>query len=128
MQCKTASQLVFCKHFCTSHCILPANSKKYNFVRSCLVLFAKYNSSHEQVHEKLVRTQFRITSYLSIALPKTLPHSKTIKIPRNFQYLVKTTLFVHLIFYKLIFPKTLTIVLEPTIKSVTGKFDSKKQQ
>ena len=84
MQFKTASQLVFCRHFCTSHCILPANSKKYNFVRSCLVLFAKYNSSHEQVHEKLVRTQFRITSYF-LFIHCTPQNSSPLKNNKNTQ-------------------------------------------
>ena len=63
------------------------------------------------------------TSYLSIALSKILSHSKTIKTLRNCRYLVKMTLVVYLIFYKLIFFETLIIFLELTIKLITGIFD-----
>ena len=44
---------------------------------------------------------------------------------RNCQYLVKTTLAVYLIFYKLIFLGTLLIFLKPTIKLITEIFDCK---
>ena len=63
------------------------------------------------------------TSYLSIALSKILSHSKTIKTLRNCRYLVKMTLVVYLIFYKLIFFETLIIFLELTIKLITRIFD-----
>ena len=67
------------------------------------------------------------TSYLSIALSKILSHSKTKKKTlRNCRYLVKTTLAIYLIFYKLIFFESLIIFLEPTIKLITGIFDLQK--
>ena len=42
--------------------------------------------------------------------------------------MVKTTLAVYLIFYKLIFFESLIIVLETTIKLITGIFDLQMQQ
>ena len=45
---------------------------------------------------------------------------------RNCQYLVKATLVVYLIFYKLIFFETLIIFLEPKIKLIKGIIDLQK--
>ena len=67
-----------------------------------------------------------ITSYLSIALSKILPHSKTKKALINCRYLVKTTLAVCLIFYKLIFFETLITFPESIIKLITRIFDFQK--
>ena len=44
----------------------------------------------------------------------------------TFQYLVKTILVIDLIFYKLIFFETLSIILEPTIKLFIRMFDLKQ--
>ena len=44
--------------------------------------------------------------------------------PRNCRYLVKTTLAVYPIFYKLIFFETLIMFLESTIKVITEIFIS----
>ena len=80
------------------------------------VVFRRYISKNRQFQGKLHR-------YLSIALFKTLPYSKTTKTLRNCLYLVKTTLFVDLIFHKLIFFESLIIFPEPTIKLITRIFD-----
>ena len=45
---------------------------------------------------------------------------------RNCRYVMKTTLAVYLIYYKLIFLKILITFLEPTIKLITGMFNLKK--
>ena len=66
-----------------------------------------------------------ITSYLSIALSKILPHSKTIKNGIH-GYFVKKTLTVYLIFYKLVFFESLIIFLEPKVKLITRIFDFQK--
>ena len=49
--------------------------------------------------------------------------SKTLK---NCQYLVKTTLAVYLLFYKLIVFESLIIFVEPAIKLIAGIFDLQK--
>ena len=54
--------------------------------------------------------------------PKFCPIRKQ-KTPRNCWYLVKTTLAVYLIFYKLVFFKSLIIFLESTIKLIAEIFD-----
>ena len=43
--------------------------------------------------------------------------------PRKCRFLMKTTLAIYQIFYKLTFYETLVIFLEPTIKLITGIFD-----
>ena len=85
-------------------------------------------ASKETFTENLLRRNFTLhfTSYLSIALSKILPHSKTIKTLRNCQYLVKTTLAVYLIFYKFKFFGIFIIFLESAIKFITGIFDFRK--
>ena len=85
-------------------------------------------ASTETFRENSLPRNFALhfTSYLSIALSKILPHSKTIKNAKNCRYLAKTTLAIYLIFYKLIFFETLIIFLESSIKSITGIFDFQK--
>ena len=85
-------------------------------------------ASTETFIENSLRRNFalRFASYLSIALSKILLHSKTIKTLRNCWYLVKTTPAVHLkLFYKFMFFETLIILLESTIKFITGYLISK---
>ena len=72
---------------------------------------ANITTSTETFTEKKLghNSALYITSYLSIALSKILPCSNTIKALRNCRYLVKATLVVYLIFYKLMFFETLKL-------------------
>ena len=63
-----------------------------------------------------------ITSYSSVALSKNFPIQKQQKTLGNSWHLVKATLAVYLIFYKLVFFETLIIFREATIKLITGIF------
>ena len=56
-----------------------------------------------------------------------IPHLKTIKKAKKLSYLVKATLAVYLIFYKLRFFETLMKFLESTIKLITGIIDLQMQ-
>ena len=60
------------------------------------------------------------TLYLSIALPKILPHPKTIKNAMKLLGFGKSNLAVYLILNKHIFFGSLIIFLEATTKLVTG--------
>ena len=62
-------------------------------------------------------------SYSSITLSKILLIQNQSKPLKACCYMVKTTLVVYFHFYKLIFFETTFIILEPTIKLITGIFD-----
>ena len=72
-----------------------------------------------------------ILHYISLPIcplhfSKFCPIQKQWKTLRNCRYLVKTTLAIYLIFYKLIFFETLIIFLESAIKLIKGIFDLQK--
>ena len=69
-----------------------------------------------------------ILNYISLRVyplhfPKFCPVQKQLKTLRNCQYLVKTTLAIYLIFYKLNVFESLIIFLESTIKLITEIID-----
>ena len=78
----------------------------------------------ETFTEKILghNSALHITSYSSVALSKNFPIQKQQKTLRNSWHLVKTTLAVYLIFYKLVFFETLIIFRDTTIKLITGIF------
>ena len=83
--------------------------KTDNFRQSCWV-FLKLSPKYNSLYGNCVYVIYDyISSYLSFALSKVLPHSKTIKTLRNCRHFMKTTLAVYLIFIKLRFFESLNI-------------------
>ena len=100
--------------------------KTNSFAWNCWFFeICQWNTTASMERFKQSRRNFALnfTSYSFTALSKILPYSKTI---RSCRYLDKTTLVVHLIFYKLICFENPILFLESFITLTTGTFDFKK--
>ena len=64
--------------------------------------------------------------FINCIFQSSSPFKNNKKTPRHCRDLVKITLTVYLILYKLIFFETLIIFLEPRIKLITEMFDLQK--
>ena len=108
-----------CEYFRVSFCILRTTFKKPTISGKIVGVFSfcwrNAAASTETFTEKKLgrKCTLHFTFYLSIALSKILPYSKTVKNTK------KTTLAVYQTFYKLVFFETLIMLLEPTTKLIT---------
>ena len=103
-------------------------SKNRQFQAKLLVfwnLLVKYNSYNRNVHRKIIRTYLCVT-YHFLFIYCTFQNSAPIKNNKKRSEIVSIwwKCAIYLIFYKLIFFGSLIIFLEPTIKLITGIFDS----
>ena len=78
---------------------------------------------HLQKSNKGVILHYISLPIYSLLFPKFCSIQKQEKTLRNDRYLVKTTLVVNLIVYKIIFFETFIVFLEPTIKVITRILD-----
>ena len=86
MWCKITFWLFFCERFRTSCYISPTNFNEPTILPE-IVDFLKFVGEIQQLVRKRSQKNYQNVIlhyiYLSIALPKTLPHSKTIKIAKK---------------------------------------------